>query len=214
MSISAADLFARGRAVIGLNQQDGRLDDNNLDNVVQILNRALMEFSAENDWDFLYDETSFTTVVGQEKYLLPSEHLRTSWVCDSEDFELSLRQRREHIRHRASNGTPYFYSVLGDYIYLAPKPDAVGTYRHGYYKHLSEIPASVDAVADLDAVQYRIPVIWQPFLQLFVAKHVALSLKDYDAFRAVSDEIATERARLSDNARKAQAPMVPRTRSW
>ena len=216
MSVTAGDLYARGRAVLGLNQQDGRLDDNNIVNVVQIINAALMEFSAEHDWDFLYDETTFTTVAGVEKYLLPTDHLRTSWVADADNNELHLRQRRDHIRHRSAQSQPYFYSVIGDYLYLSPTPDsgAAGTYRHGYFRHLPELPDTVDAVADLDVLTYKVPVVFQPMLQLFIAKHVALSLKDYDAYRLVNEELDTERRRLADNVRRALGPVAPQTRSW
>lgn len=214
MSVTAGDLYARGRAIIGLNQQDGRLDDNNIVNVIQIFNAALMEFSAENDWDFLYDETTFTTVAGVEKYLLPSEHLRTSWVADANNTELHLRQRRDHLRHRSQRGNPFFFSALGDYLYLSPVPSAGEQFRHGYFKHLPQLPDTVDAVADLDVLTYKVPVIFQPMLQLFIAKHVALSLKDYDAYRMVNEELDAERRRLADNVRRAIGPMAPQTRSW
>lgn len=215
MTVSAGDLFARGRAVIGLNQQDGRLDDNNFDNVVQIINAALAEFSVETDWDFLYNEYSLNTVADVEKYLLPSDHLRTSWVAtDDTGRELQLRERRENVRYRGATGTPYFYSVLGDYLYLFPVPSQAETLRHAYYGQLSELPVTATTIALLDNVTYEIPTQYVRLLELFIAKHVALSLKDYDGYRLVNEEIAAARRKMADNFRRALGPMRVKTRDY
>ena len=210
MSITAADLYTLARAKIGLNFQDGRLDDNNVAGVNAFINSGLMDLCAETDWDWLYAEDSFLTAAGVETYGLPRNHLRTIWIADEQGRSLRLSQRRQAPRYFGVQTEPRFFSIANGTLYLSPVPNSPIRLRHGYIVHLS--PVDVSAVSELDDIDLRIPPMWWNFAALFIAKHIALSLKDYNLHGAITSEMQLERQRLADNARRALGPMVPVTR--
>lgn len=209
--ITASDLYELARAKVGLNFQDGRLDDNNIAAVNMFINSGIMDLSAETDWDWLYSEESFVTSPGIETYGLPRNHMRTAWIADDEGRPLALAQRRKAVRYFNTQSDPRFYSVTSEMIYLAPVPSSAKRLRHGYFTHLPTV--DVAEVADLADIEFRIPAMWWNFAALFIAKHIALSLRDYNLLGAVTSEMQLERQRLSDNSRKALGPMAPITRA-
>lgn len=208
--ITAGDLYALARTKIGLNFQDGRLDDNNITAVNGFVNAGLIDLSVETDWDWLYDEETITTTAGVETYPLPRDYMRTAWISDDVNQELSQKQRRQAIQMFDKTGPPRSYFIANDSLYLTPVPSESVTLRHGYYTHLPTV--DVATVAELDDEELEIPPMWWNFGALFIAKHIALAFKDYNLHQAVVSEMNEERRRLADNARRSLSPMVPATR--
>lgn len=188
---------------------DGRLDDNNIDGVLTLINAGLSEMSLDHDWDWLYAEGTITTVAGTEGYSTPTSHLRTAWLAEGTNL-LSLQQRRKSAPYYGTTGYPSHYSVLADSIRFSPIPDGVYTIRHGYYTYIPKVTAA--NVAALSSTTISIPAPFESLAALYIAKQIALSLKDQQAYSLVVEEIRAEKQRLEDNVRRAISPMPPATR--
>ena len=210
MTITAADLYANARSRIGLNFTDGRLDDNNVVGFNAWINAGLQELASAMDWEWLYTEGTITVVAGTESYATPTDYNRTLWISDGDVQELSLRSRRNHIKYSGQSGYPRFYWVSNDLIYLSPVPSQAGTYKHGYYKTFAEVDES--SISNLGNVDLDIPVQFRPLAAMFIAKHIAVGLKDYDAYRLLTEEINKEMAGIADNNRRSLGPVAPQTR--
>lgn len=211
MTVLAGDLYAGARARIGLNFADGRLDDTNIVGANTAISTGLMELCAAHDWDWLYAEGTVSVVSGTTAYPLPTRHMRTLWLCDDNNEELQLRQRRDAIRYAEGTGRPRFFSILNNAMYLSPTPSEAATYRTGYYAYLPFQPAAT--IADLDNQALTIPDIYVPLASLYVAKSIAMMFKDYDAHKMILGEIRDELQRVSDNTRRSLGPVAPQTRS-
>lgn len=211
MTVTAGALYAGARARIGLNFADGRLDDTNIVGANTAISTGLMELCAAHDWDWLYAEGTVAVVSGTTSYSLPTRHMRTLWLCDDNNEELQLRQRRDAIRYAEGTGRPRFFSILNNSMYLSPTPSESGTYRTGYYAYLAFTDAV--SIAALDSQSLAIPDIYVPLASLYVAKSIAMMFKDYDAHKMILGEIRDELQRVSDNTRRSLGPMAPQTRS-
>ena len=123
-------------------------------------------------------------------------------VGGEQDLETAIDEKS--IDFIGSHAATY---TIGRFEY----PNAAATLRHGYYTHLPTV--DVATVAALDDVELDIPAMWWNSGALFIAKHIALSLKDYNLHQAIVGEMQAERQRLLDNARRSLGPVVPQTRS-
>jgi len=210
MSITAADLYRQARAKIGVNFQDGRLDENNLDGAIAAVNGGLSEFSLRQDWEFLYDEGTFNTVAGTAAYDLPTDHIRTLWLA-IEDRELRQEPRSSAVRFYDGRNTPAYFSILGGKIRLSPVPDEAKTVRHGYYRHLP--PVESTSVSGFAAVEVEVPSYYVGVAVLYIAKHIALMLKDRDAYQLVTAELAGQLRVMEDNNMRSASPRSPKVRN-
>ncbi len=212
MTITAAALYANARSRLGLNFSDSRLDDNNVAGFNAAINAGISDLCAAHDWDWLYAETTIPVVAGTESYNLPTRHLRTLWVANDTNTELTLRQRRDAIKYAGQTGYPYFYSVLNDKMYLTPVPDSAATFRHGYYAYLAQIDAA--NITALSSITYAIPDMYVALAALYIGKNIAMMFKDYDAYNMMNTEIKAELDRVADNTRRSIGPVAPQVRSW
>lgn len=87
-----------------------------------------------------------STVVGQDYYSLPSDYLalRDIQINSTSVSTLDYMAPEEIDIHydSADTGIPKFYTIVGNQIQLAPKPDAVYTLEYSYYQM---IPALSDS---------------------------------------------------------------------
>lgn len=211
MTVTAGDLYAGARSRIGLNFEDGRLDDPNIVGADTVVNAGLTDLSTAHDWDWLYTEGTISVVNGTEAYALPANHMRTLWVSNSHDQEIFYKQRRDAIKyHNLAGSYPRFYSVLNDTLYLSPKPSQNETFRHGYYTYIPLIACAT--IADMADVDLEIPDLYVGLATLYVAKNIAMMFKDFDAYRLVTGEIKAELDRVADNTRRSIGPVSPQTR--
>lgn len=211
MSITAGQLYAGARSRIGLNFEDGRLDDPNITGADSAIIMGLTDLCAAHDWDWLYTEGTISVIAGTESYALPENHMRTLWVSNSNDQEIFFKQRRDAIKyHNLAGSYPRFYSILNDKLYLSPLPSQNETFRHGYYKYLPLVQAST--IAELNDVDLEIPDLYINLATLYVAKNITMMFKDYDAYRLVTSEIKAELDRVADNTRRSIGPVSPQTR--
>ena len=210
MTITAYDLYMDARSVLGLNFQDGRLDDNNKVGVMASLNRALSEFCADKDWPFLYVESSVSTVSGQGYITLPAATTHVTFVSLESNL-LQQVQRRDSVRWFGVTARPSYFSALNGRAYLTPTPDGVYVINLGYYTQIAKVatPASLSL---LSATTLAIPQELIGLVTLYVAKHFSMILKDYDGYKLVNEEIRSEKQKLDDAARLSTAPQAPRTR--
>jgi len=132
------------------------------------------------------------------------------WLAIDER-ELRQMQRRDSVRYYDGQGEPRFFSLLGNAIKVHPTPDAVYTIRHGYYTHIPKVTATT--VSGLTATTLTIPAYYEGLAALFVAKHICLMFKDYNAYQAVTAEIKAQKATMDDNSLRSLAPRTPQTRS-
>lgn len=213
---SAWDTYTAARARIGLNFDDGLLDTSNPDGVLSVLNGALSELASDYDWPFLYAEVPLNLNQGQDVYPVPSGWLRTGFiVLKDSGNELVWRQRRAHFEF-PSPGEPRAFDTLGDRLLIAPTPDQAYRAVHGYYEHFEHIERDDDGYPTLEAqladTDLDVPAPFDHLLVLYVAKNIALLIKDRELYQMFQTEIADIKAKNDDNRRRQQSTGRIKTR--
>lgn len=210
MSITASQLLINARSVLGLNFQDGRLDDNNIPGVMASINRGIMQFSFDKNWPFLYVESSVSTVANQNYVSLPANTVNVAFVA-LQDRTLRQIQRSQSSDFYNIANRPTSFSVLAEKVYLAPVPDSVYALTIGRYTNIPAV-ATPAALADLTSTTITMPDSLVGLLTLYVAKELSLILKDREGYQLVMEELKMEKQRLDDNARLSTSPIAPATR--
>lgn len=210
MSITASQLLINARSVLGLNFQDGRLDDNNIPGVMASINRGIMQFSFDKNWPFLYVESSVSTVAAQNYVTLPTNTVNVAFVA-LQDQRLRQIQRQASTDFYNVTDRPVAFSVLAEKVYLTPTPDAVYSLTIGRYTNIPAVATPV-ALADLTSTTITIPDNLVGLLTLYVAKELSLILKDREGYQLVNEELRMEKQRLDDNVRLSTSPMAAATR--
>ena len=210
MSITASQLLINARSVLGLNFQDGRLDDNNIPGVMASINRGIMQFSFDKNWPFLYVESSVSTVANQNYVALPSSTVNVAFVS-LQDQRLKQIQRSQSSDFYNVTNRPVAFSVLAEKIYLTPTPDAVYSLTIGRYTNIPAVATPV-ALSGLTSTTITMPDSLVGLLTLYVAKELSLILKDRDGYQLVMEELKMEKQRLDDNVRLSTSPIAPATR--
>lgn len=191
-----------------MNFPDGLLDfTSNPDGVVATFNSGVTDFSAAERWSFLYREGTISVDSGVTDYGTPDGHSSTLWIARGSQM-LSDRQRKQAVAYYGMNGSPAFYSVLNDNIYLYPTPTVTEDYRHGYYISLGR---ATDETFDEDTLD--IPEQFQSLVELFVARKACILVNDRDRWSLVNDELNSEMKNVRDEVLRASSPGVPQTRT-
>lgn len=129
---------------LGLASDDGMLPDASL---TITLNKAIAKMSTEFDWPWLIKHETITTVDGTAEYSPPSGWVKTMWIAATVDgYELNSRQRRDLVLPSTYKGTPTFFSINEQKIYLSPTPDSVLTYLHSYMSTDNTLASGSDVV--------------------------------------------------------------------
>jgi len=120
------------------------------------INEAIYDVAMRNDWDWLEAETTFPTVAGTQAYAI------TSMVSGDEmqSIEAIIRDGQSTplipISHKqalalwgdnVTSGTPKYYSIYKESVYLFPIPSAAETINVHYVKPPAELTAAADSPA-------------------------------------------------------------------
>lgn len=144
MSTTLTTLLPLVRHRLGLAADDGMLPDASL---TITLNKAIAKMAIEFDWPWLIKHETITTVDGTNEYSPPAGWVKTMWiVADSGGYEIKSRQRVDLVNPTTYKGTPQFFAVNEQKIYLSPTPDSVLTYTHSYMSTDNTLASGSDTV--------------------------------------------------------------------
>lgn len=120
------------------------------------INECIYDVAMRNDWDWLEAETTFPTVATTQAYTI------TDFVSGDEmqSIEFVIRDGQQRplipISHRQAQalwgdnvnaGTPKYWSIYKEQVYLFPIPDAAETINVHYVKPPAELSAAADTPA-------------------------------------------------------------------
>jgi len=226
MSYTAKDLYVNGLARVGLNFPDGLVGETNPRGVYTALTGGISDFYLTHEWDFLLRATEANTTVDSSEidfgdFTLNSETVDVFYGLFIPDLGLELKVmqiRDAYSLPESTRGVPVRYIANGGSIRLLPTPGAEYTIRAVYYVQIPAPNAEAQGGDGLytypDTIDLSgyIPEWVRALAELYVARHIALLLKDRDAHQMVQEQIANTRRVLDDNVRKTTAPVPPQTR--
>jgi len=131
-----------------ISQVNNRLKDASIGNSVllQFINDTNREICNRYQWDFMQSVTSFTTTASDDSYTLASvasdlQKLVSLRITDPADAEIWLQpltasefDRKIADATSETEGTPEYYYLWDDTLYLFPIPDATYTISVRYVK--------------------------------------------------------------------------------
>jgi hypothetical protein len=150
------------RAMVRLSTMvdSGEISDAEL---LTFINEGIMDVSMRDNWEWLEAETTFTTVAATQAYTESDTVSGDEWqevifVTRSGDDEplhpISMRQAHARWGDDVESGTPQFYYIYKESIYLAPIPDAAETIKVHYVPPPSELTAGSDTPAWLSTYHH------------------------------------------------------------
>ncbi len=148
---------------------DTTRDRNNKIRPIDIVDRAInnaymtVQQELENFIDATNDNTTITTIAGVQEYTLPSLFLKLQSITFNGNA-LFRTERKKIIENGTitSTGSPIYYYIKGNEIWLYPTPQEAGTASIEYTALLPTITTSEDSQAPelLDqAIAYKAVVI-------------------------------------------------------
>lgn len=219
MAYTAKDLYVNGLARLGLNFPDGLVGEENDRGVYTALNGALTDFYLTHEWDFLLTSETVTTTAADATYSLNANMDKVYGVyCPSLGYELKPVQTRAAFSVGTAQGVPRYFTVNNGTLTLMPTPSSALDLTVAYYQRIPLPNATAQGATALytylDTLSYAslIPEWTRTLAELYVARHVALLVKDREAHGMVQEQIAAARRVMDDNVRKATAPVPPQTR--
>ena len=139
------------------------------------INESIYDVAMRDDWDWLEAETTFATVAATQAYAITS--MTSGDEMQSIEFVIRDGQQRPliPIAHsqamalwgdNVTSGTPKYFSIYKESVYLFPIPDAVETINVHYIKPPSELSAAADTPAWIGTfhnlvVPYVIAQVWK-----------------------------------------------------
>lgn len=130
------------RTRIGVPNSDTFYTDPALNDLV---NEAVQAVSADADWPWLQESTTFATVSGTGEYVVPVDWVETRVLC-IDDYDAMEPRTLAEIREYPTSVTdvPTVYTVSGDALLLRPTPSGVYTVTHDYMKNENTLTNDAD----------------------------------------------------------------------
>jgi hypothetical protein len=138
--------------------------------VLHLMNQAnflMFEISEAEDWDWLYDSSSFVTVANQQEY---SAGAGADDLATNAEYYFNFRQQNTpellvkkdktwlantYPKYTDFTGDPYIYVPMGwQTIFLAPIPTSVMTINYAYKKFITKMSSNTDTPDLPEPYQY------------------------------------------------------------
>lgn len=205
MAKTLDDLIARLRHKLALPSDDQLVPDSDL---TISINNGMNAMAADYDWPWLFTSATITTVAGTVAYSLPTRHMRTLWIANEPyGYQLVARQRKQLSRYYGTNfqqDYPFYYTVYGAGIRLAPIPNAVYSLSHTYVA--AEAPLTTGAQEPL------CPEHFSDLIVLYAGMEEATRLKDFQQRNAFMQDAQTWKLRIKDQIRQEASTLRVQTR--
>ncbi len=187
----------------GLAADDTRFPDATLD---RIINRSLRSISAEEDWPWLDETETITTVADQQAYTpttLWNKTQRMRYLTRN----LIHYQSRDAAQYFSDTGKPFGYFIEDEKVHIVPTPDGVYSILHVY----TEYETALSGAGTFPALPDRY-IDWLVYVCL---KQVATRIKDPDMYGMADREQKLWKARAKDEVRRAiSTPKIQTRNDW
>lgn len=170
------------------------------------INSALRQVSTENNWPWLLDSQTISTVAGTEAYEVETDWLATDSVSIGSNAELLKHVNKKRLLEipTTAQGRPTLYAVRGESIILRTVPDAVYTLTHWFYR--------MEPILAGDLAKPLIPYGYDEGVVEY-ATYLVLRYKREEArARAAQDAYLGWLQRTRDNLAESTEPRAPRVR--
>lgn len=202
-----SDVRDEVRERLGVSSGDSALTNAVLTALVNAANRKI---SLLHDWPWLIEEDAdFTALVaGQRKYevTVPEDEWRkTLFLIVDDDQLMSVKQPQDIHRYASQTGFPFYYSIQGTDIYVAPTPDSAYDILHVYVKAPTVVSSDSDV---LDVEDWAIDLLIDKTAVL-----AARRLRDSDLRGEMESEYAQTLSTMQDEVRRTRQYPKPKHRT-
>jgi hypothetical protein len=199
MAVTLAQLKAAVIVKLGETSDDGMLQD-----LTATINSGLQQMATEYDWPWLIVKDTFDTANGTADYTAPATCTRVRRLAIG-TYLLQTRQDEEMLLLDEDTGQPYFYTVEGTTITLAPTPDAIYTVKRKYVK--------AEAVLSGDSDTCYVPAYYSDLAAIYGALEEARRRRDQALVNLLEQSRQQWIKRISDNIQRSKDMPAIRTRS-